>query len=237
MDRKRRTNPSFLSIDEAARDRRRLENVVRSITANNNNFKEPEEKKDLKNETNVISSNSDVVFSNVGLRGTHGFAKNLLSKSNGKQVGKKAVCTNVILKQNCIQTRPIRNIPHLDSVKYTKFIGETQNFVVQFNFETRLIEVFGKDFFAGQLFKLKFNSAEAKLLINLLTKARNALGTRIIGRIGEIPRFIVEVDSNEKIVMLYVKDDKSTKLGFNETEITAIIEYLDKAMSLYLKTQ
>jgi hypothetical protein len=232
VDRKRRTNPSFLSIDEAARDRRRLENVVRSIAANTGNSTEP---KEPKNEAQLNSQNSAVFFSNVGLKGPKGFVKN--TRSYSKEYRKQAVCTNIILKQNNIQTKPIRNKPHQDSVKYTKVIGETENFVVQFNFEEGLIEVYGKDFFAEQIFKLRFNSAEAKLIINLLAKARNALGTNFVGRIGEIPRFIVEVDLNEKIVMLYLKDNTSTKLGFREIEVTPLIDYIVEARSLYLRTQ
>lgn len=117
---------------------------------------------------------------------------------------------------------------NLDRVKYYKRLGETKNFVVQFNYETKLIELYGKDFFIGKLFKLRFDAGESKEITNLLAKARNRIGQRQDASIGETTHFVVTIDAYNKIAILYDKNGHDVKLGFSESEITPLLDLLAK---------
>ena len=200
LDRKRRTNPSFLSIDEAARDRRRLEQMVKGIAEG------PREK--------------DVVISNVGYNGSNG----LIGKSNPLHKSYFHPPTGF----HYPKTKGTYNNRKPD--KYVKIFGEAKNFVVQQNYETKMIELYCKDFFVGQLFKLRFGVGESKEISNLLAQARNELGQSQNKRIGETTHFIVDIDTNKQAT-LYGKNNQEIKLGFNEEEITPLLDFLAKARS------
>ncbi len=106
---------------------------------------------------------------------------------------------------------------------------------MQFSYERRLIEICGKDFFFGQHFKLNFSKDESQTIINFLARARNMLGNHQVTRIGDINKFVVDSDGDQRLVLLYEKTTQElpTKLGLNETETTAVIDLLVKARSLF----
>ena len=114
-------------------------------------------------------------------------------------------------------------------------VGVTNNFIVEFNCQDKLIDIYGKDFFVGCQFKLRFNISESKTIINFLAKARNVIGNKQVTRIGEINNFVIDSDGNQRLVMVYEKQTREfpIKLGFNETETTAEINLLVKASSLF----
>jgi transcription elongation factor Elf1 len=118
----------------------------------------------------------------------------------------------------------------------TRNVDESNNFIVEFNSQDKLIEIYAKDFFFQRAFKLRFNKDETKIIINFLAMARNMMGNKQITNIGEINNFVVDYDGNQRIVTVYEKPTKEcpVKLGFNdETEITAVIDFLVKAKSLF----
>jgi len=112
-------------------------------------------------------------------------------------------------------------------------VGITNNFVVEFNYQDKLIEIYAKDFFIGQAFKLRFDISESAAIINFLARARNMKGNKQVTRIGEINNFLVDFDGYQRFVTLYEKSTRKWKLGLNETEITAVINLLMKARSLF----
>jgi hypothetical protein len=120
-----------------------------------------------------------------------------------------------------------------DYPKNKRIVGESSNFVVQFNRRERLIEIYGKDFFVGRTFKLKFSICESKSVINFLAMARNTLGHKCGGIVGETSRFIIESDRAQTIITICKKKNRLVKLGFNETETTFVIDLLMKARSLF----
>jgi hypothetical protein len=214
LDRTRRTNPSFLSIDEAARDRKRIEQMVKGISEG--------------------KSEGSVVFSNVGYNGPKGLIGS--RRLSGYGYHEKAVVTNVELKPTTYsKPRQKTFFPqkNLDRVKYVKLLGETKNFVVQLNYETRLIELYAKDFFIGKLFKLLISAGESKDLTYLLAQARNRIEQKQKVRIGETTHFIVDLDGTHKLVILYEKSNQDVRLGFSEGEVTPILDFLAKARSLF----
>lgn len=118
--------------------------------------------------------------------------------------------------------------------KSIKFVGETSNFVVQFNYSDKSIQLYGKDFFIGKAFKLKFKVSETKTIINLLSQATNALANNYLNRIGEAFDFVVDADGEEKYVILYdKKEDLPIKLGINQHEVAEIINLLIRARSYF----
>lgn len=193
----RRDNPAYCSNNEAARDRKRTEAFVRSITGTDYAV--------IENRRYPLKVQSPRVYSkNDKVRGsTH---RTYSRKTNSNYY-----------------------------VKYTKIIGETDNFVVQFSYERRLIEIYGKDFFYGQHFKLMFSKDESQTIINFLARARNILGNQQVTKIGETNKFVVDSDGDQRLVLLYEKTTQElpTKLGFNENETTAVIDLLVKARSFF----
>lgn len=124
---------------------------------------------------------------------------------------------------------------HRHKQRTTRIVGETDNFVLQFDYKNKVIEMYGKDFFVGRLFKLRLNVGDSKTISNYLSIARNIMANSQVKRIGEISKFAVDSDGNQRLVILSEKTDRDfpIKLGFNETEITAIIDLLAKARSLF----
>jgi hypothetical protein len=57
--------------------------------------------------------------------------------------------------------------------EWVKRIGETSNFVVDFDVRERLLFVYGKETSKGCPFKLAFNESETTAVIDLLVKARS----------------------------------------------------------------
>ena len=179
---KRRTNPAFLSNNEADRERRRTEEVVRSI------------------------------------------------------VGNKPICSNA---RSNIRREQVTRHARWNPIKR---VGETNNFIIEFNYQDKLIAICGKEFLNGSPFKLRFSISESKTIINFLAKARNMMGNKLVTRIGETNNFVIDYDGNQKLAMLFENPTQKfqfnlqlcpIKLGFNETETTAVINLLLKARSLF----
>jgi hypothetical protein len=187
-----------------------------------------EERKKRRNKPNFHSIDDEVkekidearekcfVLSNVGYNGPNGLP---INKSKPRHI------SNRYFRKNADTD--------FDKPNLGKVLWETKNFVVQLNYETRLIELYGKDFFFGKLFKIRFNASESFGISNLLVEARNRIEQKQKVRIGETSHFIVDLDGTQKLVILYEKNSQDVRLGFNESEINPILDFLAKARSLF----
>jgi hypothetical protein len=230
LGQKRRTNPSFLSKDEAERDKARTEQVVKGIANGIDNSmiipnvsRGPnipstprrvltEESKTLEIHT-ITNQNRDRLYdlseySNKKAKGPKYFPKRYFQKLKPKQLD-------------------------MNSKPSIKLLGETKNFVVQLDNGKRLIEIYAKDFFIGKLFKLRINAAESKEITNLLAQARNKIEQKQKYRVGETSYFFVDVDGIQGLAFVSEKINQDIKLGFCEGEITPILDLLAKARSLF----
>ena len=172
---KRRTNPSFLSNDEAARDTKRTIDFVRSIAVDNP------------------------------------VTENVYKK---KHVTKQQKTTSLSEK------RFIRG-------------GKTEDFIVDFERQNKLISIYGKEIPYDCAFKLKVRISETKTLIYLLEKAITVLGSNADIKVGERKNFSVDCDNSQRKVIVYRKETEfQFKLALNQNDVTSIIELLKKARTL-----
>ncbi len=230
MGQKRRTNPSFLSKDEAERDKTRTEQMVRSLVEGVNydmilSNKSPD--------SNLISTPKRVLSDEFTVSEDHIITDrnykriyDLADRSNKKARGPKYFPKSCLHKSQSDQIKK-------HSQPTIELLGETQNFVVQLNNETHLIELYGKDFFIGKLFKLKIHVGESLEITRLLTQARNKIEQKQKARVGETSHFVVDVDGSQRLAILYEKNNEDVKLGFSESEITPILNFLAKARALF----
>jgi hypothetical protein len=128
--------------------------------------------------------------------------------------------------------RQVERQPNWNSIRK---VGESNNFVVEYNYDDKLIAIYGKEFYGGSLFRLRFSVSESKALGTFLARARNTVGNRQVSRIGETDRFFVDYDGNQQLAMVYEKEPKKlqVKLAFNENEITPVIDLLMKARAFF----
>lgn len=171
---KRRTNPGFLSDEEAARERERTSEIVRSIAGNS-----PMNRKVRRN-------------------------------ANRKQVAR-------------FVKNPIKRI------------GETDCFLVDFNYQDRVVVVYGKEIPKGCPFKLRFTMSDTSTVICFLEKANAMLDKEEVTRIGERKNLVVDYDGNQRQVIVYqsVSPECEFKLAFNESETVKVINLLKIAKSFF----
>ena len=229
MGQKRRTNSSFQSKEEAERQKRQMKQMVSGIAhgidnsmilpnvSHPENLSPPRRVLTEEFKTSEIHTITDQNYKRL---------YDLSDRSNKKARGPKYVPKRNLHKSQSNQMNT-HNQPSI------KLLGETKNFVVQLDNGKRSIEIYGKDFFVGNLFKLRFNVGESKEITNLLAQARNKLEQKQKLRVGETSNFIVDVDGIQRLATLYEKNSQDVKLGFSEGEITPILDFLAKARSLF----
>jgi hypothetical protein len=230
---KRRTNPSFLSNDEAARDRRRTRQMVGSILhPGGSGSIVPNKGYDPIPHTRKHWSEPYEIQTPVVTENNYAHLHDLADRTSKQaKIAKEQIHTS--RKHIYRETRRSVKTIKTETLPSINVLGETKNLIVQFNFDNHLIEIYAKDFFFNKLFKLKIRPEESKKIGNLLAETRNRLYQRSNALIGETEHFAVEMDGIQKNALLYEKTEKEIKLGINETEITSILDFLRIARSLF----
>jgi hypothetical protein len=173
---KRRTNASFLSDEEAARESKRTEDFVRSIA------------------------------------GTESTRMNVCKK---KQMPKEQ-------KSTCSAENSTANV------------GELDQFEVDFDRQSKIISIYGKEVPNICQLKLKIRMSETRDLICLLEKAKTIFDSQKLQTIGEGKGFTVDYDCVNGLILVYKKEVSKVqyKLAFTQNEIPTIIALLRKARSM-----
>jgi len=113
-------------------------------------------------------------------------------------------------------------------------MGETDRFIVDRNFESRLIRVYGKELRANSLFKLNLTLTQTIDVIDMLTIARKVIQGKRKLKIDERSGYVVVYDGN--LVTLFKKEGRDIcpfKLAFDKVEIIKVTYLLRKALSFF----
>jgi hypothetical protein len=170
LDRKRRTHPSYLSDDEAGRERRRTEEFVRSLVGNTHSTSSGMEKRVpslVRNQTTRVGE-------------TNCFAVDFNDKDKlvvlyGKEIPEESPFK---LRFSMGETVAIyrllgKALGTIRNSQQSMRVGEKDNFVVDCDGTQRLIMVYQKEKTPLCQFKLAFNEDETMWIIRYLKKAKN----------------------------------------------------------------
>lgn len=174
---KRRTNPAFLSNDEAARDTKRTEDFVRSIAGNTHISENVVRKKQMPKEQaptyfieNPIIRVGETEYFIVDFN-----SQDKLIAIYGKE---NPVGYHFKLKVRISETKEmiclLEKAKTVMGSKEVMRIGEEQSLVVDYDGNQSLVMVYGKGT-SEFPFKLAFDQNEVTALINLLIEARTLL--------------------------------------------------------------
>jgi len=174
---KRRTNPAFLSNDEAARETKRTEDYVRSIAGNTHVTGNAVGKKQMpKEQAPTYFIENPIIRVGETERFIVDFdSQDKLIAIYGKEI---PVGHHFKLKVRISQTRDmiclLEKAKTVIGSKEVIRIGEEKSLVVDYDGNQSLVLVYEKR--TSELpFKLAFDQNEVMSLINLLTKARTLL--------------------------------------------------------------
>ena len=174
---KRRTNPAFLSNDEAARDTKRTEDFVRSIAGNPTINGNVDGKKQVPKEQAPTYFTENPI---VRVGETEGFALDFDSQNKmitiyGKEI---PVGCPFNLKVGISETRNLicllEKAKTVMASKDVTRLGEGKSFAVDYDGIQRLVIVYKKETSEFQ-FKLAMDQNEVTAIINLLMEARTML--------------------------------------------------------------
>ena len=174
---KRRTNPSFLSDEEAARESKRTEDFVRSIARTNSTSGRVEKKKQMPKEqkSNFSAENSFVTVGESEAFEVDFDRQNKIISIYGKEVPKGC---QFKLKIRMSETKDLicllekaKNSPNSQAVIN---VGEGKDFNVDYDGIQGLVMIYQKR--ASEFeYKLAFTQNEASYIIDQLIKARSML--------------------------------------------------------------
>lgn len=172
MGKKRRTHPSFLSDDEAARERRRTEELVRSIVGKTHPAKNSVVKKQLP--TIVIRNQTTRVGE------TSYFAVDFNDKDKIVEVYGKEVPEGFHFKLGFSQSETVaiyrllgKALATMRSSQQSIPIGEKNKFAVDYDGTCRLVMLYQEEKTPLYQFKLAFDENETMWIIRFLKKTGN----------------------------------------------------------------
>jgi hypothetical protein len=171
LGKKRRTHPSFLSDDEAARERRRTEELVRSIVGKTHPARSVVKKQlptiVIRNQTTRVGETSY-------------FAVDFNDKDKIVEVYEKEVPEGFPFKLGFSQSETVaiyrllgKALATMRSSQQSMPIGEKNRFAVDYDGTCRLVMLYQKEKTPLCQFKLAFDENETMWIIHFLKKARN----------------------------------------------------------------
>jgi hypothetical protein len=183
LDNKRRTNPSFLSKDEAAREARRTEAMVRGITGE----KQPRNKLEeimvdpLNKPKSSAKEKSAINLSHITRVGeTNYFSLDYHDNDKvvalyGKEVPKDSpFVLKLSLNETVAITRLLgKSLEIMRNNPQTMRVGEKDGFVVDFDSYSNRTLLYQREKTVSCPFRLAFDEYETMMIIHFLKKARN----------------------------------------------------------------
>jgi len=171
LDKKRRTHPSFLSDDEAARERRRTEELVRSIVGKTHPassvIKKQLPSSEMRNQTTRVGETSH-------------FAVDYNDKDKLVLVYGKEIPEGIPFKLGFSQSETVaiyrllgKALTTMRNSQQSMLLGEKNSFAVDYDGTRRLVMLYHKEKTPLCQFKLAFNENETMCIIHFLKKARN----------------------------------------------------------------
>jgi hypothetical protein len=171
LDKKRRTHPSFLSDDEAAREKRRTEELVRSVVGKTHDasdvIEEPLPSFIIRNHVTRVGETSN-------------FAVDFNDKEKLVVVYGKEMPNGCPFNLRFSQSETVAIYHLLEKAlttmlnsKRSVLIGEKNSFVVDYDGSRRLVMLYQKEKTPLCPFKLAFDKDETMRMMDFLKKARN----------------------------------------------------------------
>jgi hypothetical protein len=171
LDKKRRTHPSFLSDDEAARERRRTEELVRGIVRRTHPassvIKKPLPSLVLRDQTTRVGETSC-------------YAVDFNDKDKLAVVYGKEIPEGIPFKLELSQSETVaiyhllrKALATMRNSRQSMLVGEKNSFAVYFDGTQRSIMLYQKEKTPLCQFKLAFDENETMLIIDYLRKAKD----------------------------------------------------------------